>query len=401
MRLPFACATALSVLHATGSYAHEDATVWRVFVADHAEPRVTVLDLPEPAERWSFETAGQARLYPLAGGAAVAAVQTGNDQVHFLSSGIRLEDHGDHADITTEAPALLGAPLTGPAPSHLVVHGGQVAINFDRGGHALLLSEAALEDGLIEPVEFPQARAHHGFVTPFGEVFLSTVASDEPVEDGASVPRLGLQAFDADGIPAGDLATCTAIHGEAFSGAYLAAGCREGVLTVTEEGGAAAFRMLPYPADFPEVTTGTLLGATAMQVFLGNHGPEGLVVIDPAEEPHMRRIELPFRRVDFILDPARPTTGFVLTEDGSLHRIDLITARITASARVTEPYSMDGHWNDPRPRLAVAGDEIVLSDPRAGLLRRISTESLAETGTIEVGGMPYNLTIVGGSGLAH
>ena len=203
------------------------------------------------------------------------------------------------------------------------------------------------------------------------------------------------------GTPAGDLATCTAIHGEAFSGAYLAAGCRDGVLTVTDNRGAPVFRMLAYPDDFPDATTGTLLGGRAMQVVLGNHGPDGLVVVDPADGPHMRRIAFPFRRVDFALDPALPATGYVLTEDGSLHRVDLLKAEIAASAPVTEPYSMDGHWNDPRPRLAVAGNDLVLTDPRVGLLRRISVETLAEVGTIELGGMPYNLTVVGGSGLTH
>jgi zinc transport system substrate-binding protein len=138
-----------------------------------------------------------------------------------------------------------------------------------------------------------------------------------------------------------------------------------------------------------------------VQAFLGNHGADGLVVVDPAEEPHMRRIALPFRRVDFVLDPARPMTGYVLTEDGTLHRIDMLAAEIAASARVTDAYSMDGHWNDPRPRLAMAGDAILMTDPRAGLLRVISAETLAETETIPVEGMPYNLTVTGGSGMTH
>jgi len=62
---------------------------------------------------------------------------------------------------------------------------------------------------------------------------------------------------------------------------------------------------------------------------------------------------------------------------------------------------MDGHWNDPRPRLALAGDEVLLTDPQAGLLRRISAATLQESGTIALEGLPYNLTVVGGSGLSH
>lgn len=392
----------LALLLATAAQAEDPVEAYRVFVADHAEPKVTAFDLNAPGTRWEFEIAGQAKLIPVADGAVIAAVQSDADQVRFIASGVTLEDHGDHADIAISDPAAIGAPLTGARPFHVVDHGGETVIHFDRGGRADLLSNAALKDGRIEIAQFPQARAHHGFAAPFGGVILSTVASDAPVEGDAAPVRLGLRAFDRSGSPVGDLAPCGGIHGEAFSGAYLAAGCAEGVLTATPgPNGAIAYRMLPYPADFPAATTGTLLGAKAMQIFLGNHGPDGLVVVDPAGEPAMTRVALPFRRVDFALDPADPAMAYVLTEDGRLHRVDLLAAKITASAPVTGTYSMDGHWNDPRPRLAVADGIIAMSDPRAGLARLISTETLKETGRIEIGGQPYDIAIVGGAGATH
>lgn len=379
-----------------------DVTLYRLFVGDHAEGRVTAIDLSQPENRWTFRTTGQPKLFAVAGGAVIAAVQSDDDAVHFLNSGIGFEDHGDHADIAVTDPTAIEATLTGPRPFHLVDHDGMIVINYDRGGYAEVLDAAALARGEIAPRRFPQARAHHGFVTPMGQAWLSTVASDEEVTGDASVPRLGLQAFDAEGNAAGDLAPCTAIHGEAFSGAYLAAGCKEGVLTATASGEGVDYRMLDYPADLPQdVTTGTILGSTAIQMFLGNHGPDGLVVIDPVDAPHFRRIALPFRRVDFALDPAKPAHAFVLTEDGSLHRINMLSAEIEQSARVTEPYSMDGHWNDARPRIAMAGDEVVVTDPNAGLIRRIGTADLAERGTIAVEGMPYTIAVAGGSGVVH
>lgn len=384
-------------------HAHDgDVTLYRLFVGDHESGQVTAIDLSDPEKRWRFETTGQTKLFTVAGGAVVAAVQSDDDAVHFFSSGISFEDHGDHADISVTDPEAIEATLTGPRPFHLVDHDGKIVINYDRGGYAEVLDAAALARGEIEPQRFPQARAHHGFVAPMGQTWLSTVASDEDVTGDASVPRLGLQAFDAEGNATGDLATCTAIHGEAFSGAYLVAGCKEGVLTATAAGEGVEYEMLEYPADLPQdVTTGTILGSNAIQMFLGNHGPDGLVVIDPVDEPHFRRIALPFRRVDFALDPVKPANAFVLTEDGSLHRINMLSAQIEQSARVTEPYSMDGHWNDARPRIAMAGDEVVVTDPNAGLVRRISTADLSELGTIEVEGRPYNIAVAGGSGVVH
>ncbi len=407
--------TSGAVLAQDHDHDHEDVTLYRVFVGDHAAPRVTVVDLEaheheeeghdhdhEESETWTFDTTGQVKLFGIAGGSVVAAVQSDNDAVHFFKSGISFEDHGDHSDIAVTAPSAIDTVLTGPRPFHLVDHGGSVIINYDRGGYAEILDGHHLSHGEVEVTRLPQSEPHHGFVARLGDHWLSTVGTPAPAEGQEALPRPGLQEVTIAGQPVGDLATCTAIHGEAFSGAYLAAGCKEGVLTATAGEGGVVYNMLEYSADLPQgVTTGTLLGSTGIQVFLGNYGPKGLVVVDPVDAPHFRYIELPFRRVDFVLDPAKPAEGYVLTEDGTLHRINLLEAAITGSAKVTDAYSMDGHWNDPRPRIAMAGDDIVMTDPNAGVLRIIEATTLEEEDTIKVEGKPYNLTVVGGSGVQH
>ncbi|RJE79147.1 metallochaperone AztD [Paracoccus sp. JM45] len=402
----FTGAGVLAMSLAGGALAQSDVeggdTHYRLFVGDHVTGRVTVIDTSDPDHHWVFKTTGQAKLYSLAGGALVAAVQSDSDAVDFFTSGILTTDHGDHSDIEVKEPAATTTTLTGPRPFHLVEHGGQSVINYDKGGYAEVLDNGATIDGQITPWRFKQARAHHGFVAPMGDAWLSSVASDQEVTGDVSVPRIGLQGFDAKGNAITDIATCTGIHGEAFSGVFLVAGCEEGVLTVTDGGAGPEFGMLEYPDDLPkDATTGTILGSTGIQMFLGNHGADGVVVIDPAEEPHFKRIALPFRRIDFALDPVNPGMAYVLTEDGSLHRIDMLTAKIDASVKVIAPYSMEGHWNDPRPRIALAGDEIFMTDPDAGLIRRISTKDFSETGTIPVDGTPYNITVAGGSGVIH
>lgn len=234
-----------------------------------------------------------------------------------------------------------------------------------------------------------------------GEVIISSVASEAPVEEGSAPPRVGIAAYDDDGAQIGEVQACTDLHGEAFSGSYLLAGCKEGVIAVTEAGEAAKFTMLPYPESFPEEKTGTLLGSAAMEIFLGDYGRDSVVIIDPTTAPYFTRVELPFRRVDFVLDPAKPQYAYLLTEDGTLSRLNMLSAQIEASARITQPYSMDGHWRDPRPRLAVAGDRIALTDPFEGMVRLVDPASLEETATIPVEGLPYNILAVGGSGLTH
>ncbi|ANT63449.1 hypothetical protein AYJ57_23495 (plasmid) [Salipiger sp. CCB-MM3] len=388
---------------AAGQRAHadKDRTAWRIFVADQASGAVTALDLDRPEHRWSFTLTGPSKLYASPSGEAVIAVQSDDDRVDFLRSGIALEGHGDHSDIAVTEPRLMDAHLTGLRPFHVVTHGHETAINFDKGGYAAFIAEGDLLDGVLGVEEFAQNRAHHGFAAPLGDLIISSVASEAVVEEGSAPPRIGIAAYDTSGAQIGEVQICTDLHGEAFSGSYLLAGCKEGVIALSEAGDAAEFTMLPYPEDFPEAHTGTLLGSKAMQVFLGNYGKDAVVIIDPTTEPHFTRVELPFRRVDFILDPAKPQCAYILTEDGTLSRLNMLSAQLEASARVTEPYSMDGHWRDPRPRLAVAGDRIVLTDPNTGLLRVVDPESLEEIATIAVAGLPYNILAVGGSGLTH
>ncbi|WP_224826759.1 metallochaperone AztD [Cognatishimia sp. MH4019] len=381
--------------------AEDEATAWRLFVADHTNPTVTAIDLDNPDQRWSFDLAGAARLYSAADGALIVAVQSNDDKVDFFRSGVELEAHGDHADIEVSDPEPIGQ-VTGPRPGHVVTHSGAVAIAYDRGGYAGVFSEDAVLSGNLNEQQFPVNVAHHGFVANLGDYLVASVASEEPVQGDGLPPRVGIAAYAPDGTRLGEVHTCTGLHGEAFSGVYLVAGCEEGVIAHDTTGGPDAFKMLPYPEDFPEDKTGQLVGAVAMQAFLGDYDRRSVVILDPTEAPYFKRVELPFRKVDFILDPNKPQHGYIFTEDGSLHRLNMLTAEIEASlTQLTQPYSMEGHWRDPRPRMTTAGERLILTDPLKASVRVIDLEDFTELEQISVDGTPYNLVVVGGSGLMH
>jgi hypothetical protein len=195
---------------------------------------------------------------------------------------------------------------------------------------------------------------------------------------------------------------CTGLHGEATSARLVAFGCEEGVL-VARPGGmdGPKFEMLNYGDTLPKGKVSTLLGGTSMQFFLGNYGEDKVVLIDPDDKKPYRLIDLPLRRIDFALDPARPHTAYILTEDGKLHLLDVVDGSIKRSLPVTEPYSKDGHWRDPRPRLAVAGDHIAVTDPRRGMVRMVDVETFKQDRTIDVEGQPFTIVAVGGSGAVH
>ncbi|WP_050528445.1 metallochaperone AztD [Pseudorhodobacter aquimaris] len=402
MNYPTLSAALLGALAASAAplWADDEVVAWRLFVADQSAPTIKAIDLDHPEQRWTFDVAGPAKLYSTPSKALVVAVQSDHERVDFLHSGLTFDNHGDHVDIDIADPSAIGH-ISGPRPFHVVNHGGDVAIAFDKGGYGAILAEGAILNGALTETKAPMNVAHHGFVAPMGDHFVSSVASEEPVAEGKAPPRVGIGSFAADGSPIGEMQICTDLHGEAFSGSYLLAGCKEGIAALDTSQGADAYAMLPYPADLPEGHTGTLLGSPAMQIFLGNYGADGVVIIDPAAEPHFTYVQLPFRRVDFILDPAKPQMAYIFTEDGTLHRLNMLSAQIEKSAQITQPYSMDGHWRDPRPRLAMAGERLILTDPLAQTLRVIDTADLSEQGTIALEGIPYNVVALGGSGLSH
>ena len=384
--------------------ADETRHAWRLFVTDQNEGGVTVVDLEKKAIIDRFATTGYVtHLVPSESGKSIAAVQMDHDAVHMIDSGIKLFSHGDHSDIEINDAALLPVTITGKRPVHAVPDHGAFYVFFDGEGEARIFNEDRLISGKGDFKPVKAAAPHHGVVVPMGNYHLISEPNLEvETKPGSLPPRLGLKVLDQDGQLVGPIHTCTGLHGEASSAGVTAFGCEEGVIIALPNGDdAPTIKMLAYGTDMPSGRVGTLVGGKAMQFFLGNYGADKLVFIDWSEENPFQLINLPVRYVHFILDPIRVTTAYVFTEDGYLHAIDLLTGKITRSEQVTDPYSKDGHWRDPRPRLAIAGDIITITDPREQLVRLVDAKTFVNKGGIEVDGLPFNIVAIGGSGLSH
>jgi len=374
----------------------DDVTAWRLFVADHAAPTVTAIDLATTNTIGSFPLASPGVLYTTKSGEAVYAVQGAGNQVSAISTGIALEDHGDHGDIKLTDPAAIAATVPGTKPVHFVEHGGKIALFFDGEGKARVVSEHDwIDAGKVAPSEFDSGAPHHGVAVPWGDF---TIVSVPNAADPTALP-IGVNVLDKSGAVVGDLHACPDLHGEASSGNLLAIACATGLLIVTGSG-EPQIEHLPY-ADLPAGKSTTLLGGVGIQYFLGNYGADRLVIVDPTDAKPFRLVELPTRRVHFVADPIRPKFAYVFTEDGKLNQLDIVSGQISQSLTVTEPYSMDGEWSLPRPRLAVAGDVVAVTDPNQAKIHLIDIASFTETGAIPVEGAPYNIVAVGGSGSVH
>ncbi len=373
----------------------DDHTAWRLFVADHAAPTVTAIDLGADSVAGTFNLGSPAVLYTTPSKAAVFAVQGEADQVSAIASGIALDDHGDHGDLTVTAPALLDA-VKGDKPVHFVEHGGHIALFFDGEGVARLVTESDWLAGKPAPRDVATAAPHHGVAAPFGEFVLAT----RPNSDDPKALPIGIDVIGPDGKVMGDLHACPDLHGEASSGDTLAIACATGLLLAKPGKNGPEITHLAY-SRLPEGKSTTLLGGVGLQYWLGNFGADKLVLIDPSAEAPYRLVDLPSRRVHFAIDPVAVKYAYVFTEDGDLHRLNVISGEIDKTLRVTEPYSMDGEWSLPRPRIAVAGAEIAVTDPLKGLVHIVDAAAFTLARDIPVAGAPYNIVAVGGSGQSH
>lgn len=398
LRLLAGCALAalLAALAPTSGFA-EEKTVWRLFVSDHAEPVVNVVDAANGERIGSFAIEGPAALHRTASGRTVFAVQGKAGVVTAFSTGVSVDDHGDHGDIEVSAPKPSGFEVAGEKPSHVVEHGGAIALFFDGEGVARITDEKTVLQGNSAVREVKAGAPHHGVAVAYGGHVLLSEPNTEKPDD---LP-VGIRVADAVGAPVGHVHACPDLHGEAASGTLLAFACATGLLVVKGGDGGPTVEHLPYAGTLPEGKATTLAGGRGLQYFLGNYGPDKVVLIDPTAETAFRLIDLPARRVHFAVDPVRPKFAYVFTEDGQLHQLDVVAGTLARSIKLTEPYSMDGHWSDPRPRIAVAGDRIVVTDPLKGMLRLVDAAGFAKTGDIPVHGRPFNIVAVGGSGEVH
>ena len=396
MRRPLLIGLVLAMMASAAPVLAEE-NVWRLFVADHGEPVVTAIDLGSGATIGQFQLKKPATLYATSSKQGVYAVQTDANEVAAISTGISIEDHGDHGDLKLAEPALIGATVEGERPVHFVEHDGQLAVFFDGTGSVRVIHEHDWLEGTVEGYDYATAAPQHGVAAQLGK---HLIISEPNAADPTALP-VGVKVVDDSGQAVGSLHECPDLHGEASSGDTLAIACAAGLLLVKNGANEPFIELLPYSSSLPEGKSTTLLGGIGMQYFLGNYGTDRVVIIEPGAPEPFRLVNLPTRRVHFAVDPQRSRFAYVFTEDGNLQELDIVDGAITRSLKLTEPYSMDGEWNLPRPRIAVAGDDIAVTDPLKGVIHIVNAEDLALKGDLALPGKPFGIVAVGGSGEDH
>lgn len=392
-----ATAAALALMSAVPAGA-EEKTAARLYVADRETQWLTTVDLEAGRVLTAIEMPAPAN-YLLPGNRTsdIFAVHGKAGSVSLVDTGISLEEHGDHADLSLRMPSVWPAVAKGDRPAHVIARGDTLAVFLDGTGEALLLPLDKLPAAKPpRAVRVASGLPHHGVAVPAGGDVLISVAE---ARGDRNVP-VGLALMGRNGTRKAEWRDCPGLHGEAVVGPDVLVGCQDGVLAVTVAADGAKARKLAYPAGSGDARVWTLDPVPGMTAAMGEAGRDGLFLVDVAGG-EVVRIALPGDRVHAIPDPEVFAHALMLTADGTLHRVSLLDGRTVAGAKVTGPVDLANRSGPPRPSLAAVAGHVAVLDPAKGEVVRLDSATLKETARIRIEGKPHRMAAAGGRGHVH
>jgi hypothetical protein len=380
----------------------------RVMAIDAGNGDITLLD-PESGEvvgRFTTPTGGFAAVYPSGNGRYLLANHYAGNHVTIVDSGLSLQEHGDHADLVTAPPFVLGTVATVATPAHYWAHDGLIAVHNDGDGTVTIFDESEIAEA-IDPFTFPIAQPDHTSVAVINDTLL------------AGYYDLGrVDAYGVDGrlIQEG-VGDCPGAHGEAKFAETIVFACSDGLLLVTPVGDGFRAQKVAYPetatsadadaeatptADAEAPRVGSIAAHEDNPVLVGDFG-EGLALITPsADGVTIDIVPLPASPLGFAYDQQGERLA-VLTDDGAMHGVDPARGEILWSSPAVTPYTEIelGDGFDFYPSLAASDEAAYVADPKTGEVVELNLESGEVTNRFAVGGQPARIALVQASGADH
>ncbi len=395
---------------------HEDdghmvapAVAGRIIVTDAASPYASVIELgSDLVVQGAFEVAApNARVYSALGGRYAFVVARGpedaDDRIHVFDGGIYTVPHGDHEDLVT-GPFTRLLDVAEERPIHVNANDEWVAVFSDARGWVFLFDKDGLGGGddAYEPVVLDTGPQHGAAVVAEGGFFIvSTKNPDFPENSDDSLP-VGVEVRDvADNVVYDDSnGSCPGLHGEAHNTAGALFGCIGGVLLLEQDGDTFSHVFIQNPEEMLEnARVGTVYGHAEADTFFvtasyrseEGWGQDGLWLINPATGAFTRVMD----------ESSTASFGphgerfFVFTGDGVLHVLDPVTGELATKAALLGPGA------ERPPAMIFVGEDIVITDPANGLVKRLSLDTFSTVAQWEVGGTPASLAYVGLGAASH
>lgn len=306
----------------------------------------------------TFPAAGFTRLNPA--GDNRHLFLTEGDSFRLLDLGTWSEPHGDHAHAYTTDPLLTEQRIEGSHPGHLVHHDGRSLAFFDGTGEMHLFDPANLSaDSPIDTTVTTTDEAHHGVAVPRADHSTVVTIGDEE-------SRSGVKIVDEAGETVAENTDCPGVHGEAVAaGGVITVGCEDGLLIVDGD----EIRKVDSPDDYGRI--GNQFGSEHSPVVLGDYKVEEdaelerptRVTLTDTGSGELRLVDLPASYSFRSLARSPEGEALVLGTDGALRVIDPASAEVTQEIEVTAAWEEPTEWQDPRPTIHVAGEQVLVTEP--------------------------------------
>lgn len=360
-----------------------EAEYLRLVISDAEKAQITVLEPVSKKTAVYPVHAAKPTLYATSTGQFAAIISRAANLVEFFNTGI--EVHGGHLHAHT--PEMSPVQLTQAGPTHFFAHEGLNAIFNDGAGSLSLFKDSDLEDG--QGRVLPVAAPHHGAMVIYDDHTIAVTQKDGSAsgtlpEKVKIIDRFGVTLHEAQIVTKG-------IHGDAGNGKLAAFGSQDGILIVHQNGTQS---LINYPAAFGTNWLGTVLGRKGLPHFFGYTAALGLYKIDPANSqitPVLKNDDQNI--VQYVLD----TDGkflYVLLKNGNMKVFDAVTAQLKTEGKITASVP-DGAAAESIPSFAVSKKIVYITDPANGAVKMFQTGNLKEAGSVNVGGKPFKLLVVG------
>ncbi|SDE90260.1 hypothetical protein SAMN05660485_02056 [Blastococcus fimeti] len=285
----------------------------------------------------------------------------------LLDGGAWGEPHGDHNHYYTAEPELTDVLFPAEKPGHVVAHAGRTVLFDDGTGDVTLFDSAHIADPDVELTEFSTPEAHHGVAVELEDGRML-------VSDGTEDERSGVRILDADGEEIAARDDCPSVHGETVAaGEAVVIGCEDGA--VLYAGG--ELTKIASPDAYGRI--GNQFGTEDSPVVLGDYersaeDRSSTVALIDTTTASLRLVDLPAPYWYQSFDRGPAGEGLVLTYDGALQVIDVVTGTITRSIPVTAPWEESDDWQDPHPQVVVVDGIAYVTEPATRTIHAVDIE---------------------------
>lgn len=281
-----------------------------------------------------------------------------------------------------------GVDFPAAKPGHVVVHAGRTVLFADGSGEVTSFDPARLGADKPETQVYKAPAPHHGVAIEManGELVL-TVGTEES--------RTGIVVLDADRKEIARNEDCPGVHGEATAqGEAVVVGCQTGAL-IYRDG-----KITKVTSPTPYGRIGNQAGSEVSPIVLGDYKqdkdaelerPQQISLIDTTTAT-LRLVDIGTSYTFRSLARGPQGEALVLGTDGKIHVIDPVAGTVTKTIPVLDPWQEPLEWQQPRPAIFVRDSIAYVTDTAAKSVHRVDLATGAVTASASLPESPNELS---------